>query len=70
MTIKIKKSRPVSIGAFIRAIDRVKANPTAVFNRSFIQDKPKSGKEIHQEYLHCLHSRITEGRSLGSFINP
>ena len=70
MTIKIKKSRrPVSVGALIRVIARTKNHPDSIFDRSLLSLKPKSGKEIYQEYIHCLHSRITAGRPLSQYFN-
>jgi hypothetical protein len=61
MTIKIKGSRPVSCGAFIRALQRAKENPLAIFDRSFLKKKPTTGREILNEYINAVHTRITAG---------
>lgn len=63
--------RIVTLGQYLAAVKRAKANPDAVFWRSFRSDWcPATGREIYREFLAGMQERITRGVPRSAWWRP
>lgn len=53
----------VSLGAYVKAVKRAKANPTTEFPHTLNCWWPGTGADIRREFIAAMQHRITDGVS-------